>query len=122
MVGNIINTYFEIGNNINYIDLLFHEHNFTNFNFKIGSNINNLDRLLYNCNGFNQNIYLNNVKVKQQIDELPKDNLGALELLMNLSKPYDKDSLEEILHSRRFHKLDWRHNITDANSMFAHLL
>ena len=67
-------------------------------------------------------IYLNNVKVKQQIDELPKDNLGALELLMNLSKPYDKDRLEEILHSRRFHKLDWRYNITDANSMFAHLL
>lgn len=59
--NNIINTYFEIGNNINYIDLLFHGYNFTNFNFKIGSNINHINRFLYACNGFNQNTYLNNI-------------------------------------------------------------
>lgn len=59
--NNIINTYFEIGNNINYIDFLFHGHNFTNFNFKIGSNINHFNHFLYMCNGFNQNTYLNNI-------------------------------------------------------------
>lgn len=66
-------------------------------------------------------IYLNNKYVRAQVDEFPKDNLDCLELLMNLSKPYDKNRLDEILKARRFHKLDWRHNITDDNSMFAHL-
>lgn len=66
-------------------------------------------------------IYLNNEYVRKQIDSLPKDNLDCLELLMNLSKPYDKDRLDAMLKARRFHKLDWRHNITDENSMYAHL-
>lgn len=66
-------------------------------------------------------IYLNNEYVRKQIDSLPKDNLDCLELLMNLSKTYDKDRLDSMLKARRFHKLDWRHNITDKNSMFAHL-
>lgn len=66
-------------------------------------------------------IYLNNKYVRKQIDTLPKDNLNCLELLMNLSKPYDKNRLDGMLKARKFHKLDWRHNITDENSMFAHL-
>lgn len=66
-------------------------------------------------------IYLNNQSVRKQIDSLPKDNLNCLELLMNLSKPYDKDRLDGMLKARRFHKLDWRHHITDTNSMFTHL-
>lgn len=66
-------------------------------------------------------IYLKNQYVRKQIDSLPTDNFGALELLMNLAKPYDKEKLCDLLNARRFHKLDWRHSITDENSMFAHL-
>jgi hypothetical protein len=66
-------------------------------------------------------IYLNNKYVRKQIDTLPKDNLNCLELLMNLSKPYDKNRLDGMLKARKFHKLDWRYNITDENSMFAYL-
>ena len=65
-------------------------------------------------------IYLNNEYARKQIDSLPEDNSDCLELLMNMSKPYDKDRLETMLKARRFHKLDWRYNITDENSMFAH--
>lgn len=66
-------------------------------------------------------IYLNNNNVKKQIDALPEDNIGTLQLLMNLSKPYDKERLKKMLNARKFHKLDWRHNITDKDSMYAHL-
>lgn len=66
-------------------------------------------------------IYLNNEYARKQIDSLPEDNSDCLELLMNMSKPYDKDRLETMLKARRFHKLDWRYNITDESSMFAHL-
>ena len=66
-------------------------------------------------------IYLKNKYVREQIDTLPNDNFGALELLMNLDKPYDKDVLDGMLRARKFHKLDWRHSIKDSHSMLAHL-
>lgn len=66
-------------------------------------------------------IYLKNEYVREQIDSLPADNYGALELLMNLDKPYDKEELCGMLNARRFHKLDWRHCMTNDYSMLAHL-
>lgn len=67
-------------------------------------------------------VYLNNQYVRNEIDSLPADNTGTLELLMNLSRPYDKDCLEKCLNGRRFHKLDWRKEIADNNSMLAYLM
>ena len=66
-------------------------------------------------------IYLNNQDVHKEIDALPVDNTDTLELLMNLSRPYDKEWLEQCLAKRRFHKLDWRVNPSGSNTMFAHL-
>lgn len=66
-------------------------------------------------------LYLNNKEVHEEIDSLPADNTDALELLMNLSRPYDKEWLEQCLAKRRFHKLDWRVNPSGSDTMFAHL-
>ena len=67
-------------------------------------------------------IYLNNEYVRKQVDSFPKDNLDCLALLMNMSKPYDKDRLDYLLKASRFHKLDWRSNVVaNQDSMFAHL-
>lgn len=57
----------------------------------------------------------------KEIDSLPADNTDTLELLMNLSRPYDKEWLEQCLTRRRFHKLDWRVNPSGSDTMFAHL-
>lgn len=66
-------------------------------------------------------IYLNNQEMHKEIDSLPADNTDTLELLMNLSRPYDKEWLEQCLTRRRFHKLDWRVNPSGSDTMFAHL-
>lgn len=66
-------------------------------------------------------IYLNNQEMHKEIDSLPADNTDTLELLMNLSRPYDKEWLEQCLTRRRFHKLDWRVNPRGSDTMFAHL-
>lgn len=66
-------------------------------------------------------IYLNNQEVHKEIDALPADNTDTLELLMNLSRPYDKEWLEQCLTRRRFHKLDWMVNPSGSDTMFAHL-
>lgn len=66
-------------------------------------------------------IYLNNQEVHKEIDALPADNTDTLELLMNLSMPYNKEWLEQCLAKRRFHKLDWRVNASGDDTMFAHL-
>lgn len=39
-------------------------------------------------------IYLNNEYVHHEIDALPADNTDTLELLLNLSRPYEKNWLE----------------------------
>lgn len=57
----------------------------------------------------------------KEIDSLPADNTDTLELLMNLSRPYDKEWLEQCLTKRRFHKLDWRVNPSGSDTMFAYL-
>lgn len=67
-------------------------------------------------------LYLNNEYVHHEIDSLPADNTDTLELLMNLSQPYDKSWLKKCLKSRRFHKLDWRKKSGDNNSMLAYLM
>lgn len=66
-------------------------------------------------------IYLNNQEVHKEIDALPADNTNTLELLMNISQPYDKEWLEQCLVKRRFHKLDWRVNPSGCDTIFAHL-
>lgn len=67
-------------------------------------------------------IYNNNKYVKEEIDSFPKNNIGALDLLMNLSKPYDEIWLKSCLQNRQFHKLDWRIKVESPDSILAYLM